>query len=147
MSLKEKWENFRNWAKDKIEEMKRKHMIENMEPKVLKDMVEALREDVKFSLSIKDKAEREEAVKLATARLAEVEGIVDDVLENVEKNIQDSMDGLDSWLSREAHARDLSGLRKGKATLLSMKEDLGGMKSELNGTQKEQEAPQSEPNA
>ena len=147
MSLREKWENFRNWAKDKIEELKRKHMIENMEPKVLREMVAALKEDVEFALSIKDETERNEAVKLATARLAEVESIVDDVLVNVEKHIKSSQDGLDSWLTRDAHAQDLRGLTKGKATLLSMKEELDGLKGELSGTSKVQEEAQSEPSA
>ena len=146
MSLKEKWENFRNWAKEKIDEMKRKHMIENMEPKVLTEMVEALKEDVKFALSIKDEDERNKAIKVAGERLAEVESIVDDVLENVEKHIKESKEGLDSWLTRDAHAQDLRGLNRGKARLLTMKADIGGLKGELSGS-KEMEEGQTEPGA
>ena len=106
------------------------------------------REKRKFALSIKDETERNEAIKLATARLAEVEGIVDDVLENVEKHMKESLEGSRSWLSGEAHMMDYSGLQRGKATLLSMKEDLGGMKSELSGNSKpQQEDAQREPGA
>ena len=147
MSIKEKWENFRNWAKEKIEELKRKHMIENMEPKVLKEMVAALKEDVEFALSIKDEAERKDAIKIAEARLAEVEGIVDDVLVNVEKHIDESREGLESWLTRDLHAQDLRGLNRGKATLISMKGELGELKGQLNGTSKPKQEDESEPSA
>ena len=147
MSLKEKWENFRNWAKEKIDELKRKHMIENMEPKVLREMVASLKEDVEFALSIKDEAERNEAIKLSKARLAEVESIVDDVLVNVEKHMSESLEGSGNWLSGEAHMMDYTGLSRGKATLLSMKNDLGELKGKLSGNEKPQQEGQSEPNA
>ena len=133
MGLKETWENFKNWAKEKIDELKRKHMIENMEPKVLKEMISELKEDIKEALSIKDEAERKDAIKAAGLRIAEVESIVDDVLANVEKHMSDSLEGAKNWLSREAHMSDYSGLSRGKALLMNMKDELGNMKGELSG--------------
>ena len=133
MSLKEKLENLLNKAKEKIEELKRKHMIENIEPKDLREMISTLKEDIEYALSIENEAERKEVIKEAEESLAEVEGIVDDVLKSVEKKIEESVEGLNSWLSREAHAQDLKGLNRGKALLLSMKEELGKLKGSLNG--------------
>ena len=133
MGLKETWENFKNWAKEKTDELKRKHMIENMEPRVLKEMIADLEEDVEFALSIEDEAERKDAIKGASARLVEVESIVDDVLKNVEKHMGESLEGAKNWLSGEAHMRDYSGLSRGKALLMNMKDELGDMKDELSG--------------
>jgi len=145
MSFKDTWTKFTEWAKDTIENIKRKHMIENMEPKVLKEMMVELKNDFNEAMAIENEKQKEEALKEVSSRLVEVEGIVDDVLVNVEKHIKDSLDGMGSWLSGEAHMRDYSGLQRGKATLLGMKEDLGKMKSELSGGAKQQGEGQSEP--
>lgn len=145
MSLKDTWAKFTEWAKDTIEKIKRKHMIQNMEPRVLKEMIAELKNDFNEAMAIEDEKQREEVLKSVSSKLVEVEGIVDDVLTNVEKYIKDSIDGMDSWLSGEAHLRDYSGLQRGKATLLVMKEELGNMKGKLSGETKQQDEGQCEP--
>lgn len=145
MSFKDTWTKFIEWAKDTIEKIKRKHMIENMEPKVLKEMMAELKNNFNEAMAIEDEKQKEDALKDVSSRLSDVEGIVDDVLVNVEKHIEESRAGMGSWLSGELSAKDYNGLQRGKATLLGMKEDLGKMKSELSGDSKQQDEGQSEP--
>ena len=99
MSFKDTWTKFIEWAKDTIEKIKRKHMIENMEPKVLKEMMAELKNNFNEAMAIEDEKQKEDALKDVSSRLSDVEGIVDDVLVNVEKHIEESLAGMCSWLS------------------------------------------------
>lgn len=131
MSLKDKWAEFVDWANKKRAEMERKRFIENMEPKVLKAIMADLKAEVQKVNAIENEAERAVAVKELMLKIDEVEGIVNDVLAHVQNNIERSQEGMNNWLTREAHYSDYNGLNKGRILLLNMKDEIGTFRGEL----------------
>ncbi len=115
-------------------------------PKILNEMMECLRDDIKTAVAIEDPAERDAAIKLMLKRVDELSVVVETTMVQVDKNIDD-LTGRTWWATQEAVNRDLMGLRRGKEGLIAKREELSGMKVELSSYVKVDEKPGDEPTA
>ena len=97
-------------------------------PAEMSAMMENLRKGFEFVEQINDVETLLPQAKELYAEILKVEPIVDATLTMVEKNIKD-LSGRNWWATAEAVGRDLAGLRRGKATLLSYKQEIETMKS------------------
>lgn len=97
-------------------------------PAEMSAMMENLRKGFEFVGQINDVETLLPQAKSLYAEILKVEPIVDSTLTMVEKNIKD-LSGRNWWATAEAIGRDLAGLRRGKATLLSYKQEIETMKS------------------
>ena len=113
-------------------------------PKILNEMMECLREDIKTTLAIEDPAEREAAVKLMLKRVDELSVVVEETMVQVDRNIKDLM-GRTWWATQEAVNSDLRGLNRGREGLIAKREELGNLRVELSSCVKVDEKPADEP--
>ena len=113
-------------------------------PKILNEMMECLREDIKTTLAIEDPAEREAAVKLMLKRIDELSVVVEETMVQVDRNIKDLM-GRTWWATQEAVNSDLRGLNRGREGLIAKREELGNLRVELSSYVKVDEKPADEP--
>lgn len=97
-------------------------------PAEMSAMMENLRKGFEFVGQINDVETLLPQAKSLYAEILKVEPVVDSTLTMVEKNIKD-LSGRNWWATAEAVGRDLAGLRRGKATLLSYKQEIETMKS------------------
>ena len=113
-------------------------------PKILNEMMECLREDIKTTLAIEDPAEKEAAVKLILKRVDELSVVVEETMVQVDRNIKDLM-GRTWWATQEAVNSDLRGLNRGREGLIAKREELGNLRVELSSYVKVDEKPADEP--
>ena len=113
-------------------------------PKILNEMMECLREDIKTTLAIEDPAEKEAAVKLMLKRVDELSVVVEETMVQVDRNIKDLM-GRTWWATQEAVNSDLRGLNRGREGLIAKREELGNLRVELSSYVKVDEKPADEP--
>lgn len=97
-------------------------------PDEMSAMMENLRKGFEFVGQINDVETLLPQAKSLYAEILKVEPVVDSTLTMVEKNIKD-LSGRNWWATAEAVGRDLAGLRRGKSTLLSYKQEIETMKS------------------
>lgn len=97
-------------------------------PDEMSAMMENLRKGFEFVGQINDVETLLPQAKSLYTEILSVEPVVDSTLTMVEKNIKD-LSGRNWWATAEAVGRDLAGLRRGKATLLSYKQEIETMKS------------------
>ncbi len=97
-------------------------------PAEMSAMMENLRKGFEFVEQINDVETLLPQAKELYAEILKVEPIVDATLTMVEKNIKD-LSGRNWWATAEAVGSDLAGLRRGKARLLSYKQEIETMKS------------------
>ena len=133
MGLKEAWENLCEWFIEKKEQIKRNHLIKNITPKALRDMIAGLKEEADRILEIENEFERETELANLKNTYGEVESIVNDVLVHVLKQIDDLSGRNGFWATQDAVNSDLRGLQKGKDTLIAMKNDLSKFKTDVFG--------------
>lgn len=136
MNIKEKWIKFR-------ENIARKRLIKNMTPALLKEMVNDLAGDVEQVLAIEDANEREFAISEVLEGIADVGGIIDEVMENVDKQIED-LSKSNFWMTQELVSSDLRGLQRGRDSLIRKKNELEQLKSKLTGDPAKENVDESE---
>ena len=136
MNIKEKWIKFR-------ENIARKRLIKNMTPALLNEMVNDLAGDVEQVLAMEDANEREVAISEVLEGIADVGGIIDEVMENVDKQIED-LSKSNFWMTQELVSSDLRGLKRGRDSLIQKKNELEQLKSKLTGDPAKENVDESE---
>lgn len=99
-------------------------------PQEMAEMMKGLKERFEFIKKIDSVEALLPQAQALYAEIAKVEPVVNETLVSVEKHIGD-LSGRTWWATAEANGKDLAGLRRGRQSLLTYKQEIDEMKKFL----------------